>query len=384
MSEASALIPAAGRGERLGKGVNKCFAPVAGKPILAHTISVFESCEEIGEIVLVVGKGELQAASDLVSRFACNKVSAIVHGGAHRQDSVGAGLEKITTPIVAIHDGARPLVTNKIVTDSIAAAKRAGACIAAVPVIDTIKSASPEGIVSGTLDRRNLYAVQTPQTFRTDLIRRAYDSAFAEGYYATDDAALVERMGEEVAIVAGSHDNIKITTPSDLEFAEMKLGGGEMRTGIGLDAHALVKGRKLALGGVEIEFEKGLAGHSDADVLLHAIADAILGATALGDIGRHFPDTDPAYKGISSLALLKRVWDMAAGAGWRVANIDAVVICERPKIAPYVPDMTRRIADCLSIDPSKINIKGTTTERLGFTGRGEGIAAQAVATLRRA
>ena len=384
MSEASALIPAAGRGERLGRGVNKCFAPVAGKPILAHTISVFESCEAIGEIVLVVGEGEIQAASDLVSQYHFAKVREIVPGGAHRQDSVSRGLAKITGSIVAIHDGARPLVTHRIITDSIDAAKRMGACIAAVPVIDTIKSASPEGIISSTLDRRDLYAVQTPQTFRTDLIRRAYDLAFADGYYATDDAALVERMGEEVAIVEGSHDNIKITTQSDLEFAAMKLDGGETRTGIGLDVHALVEGRKLVLGGVEIEFEKGLSGHSDADVLLHAISDAILGAAALGDIGRHFPDTDPAYEGISSLTLLKRVGEMVTNAGWRVSNIDAVVVCERPKIAPYVPEMTRRIADCLNIEPQRISIKGTTTERLGFTGRGEGIAAQAIAMLRRA
>ncbi|MCL5104755.1 MAG: 2-C-methyl-D-erythritol 2,4-cyclodiphosphate synthase [Armatimonadetes bacterium] len=408
MKTASALIPAAGRGERFSREGNKVFAELAGKPILAHTLSVFESSRAVGEIILVVGEHELEAAGDLVGRFGFAKVRAIVPGGAHRQDSVYNGLRKVTHDIVAIHDAARPMVTREIIERSIEEADRIGACIAAVPVIDTIKQGTGnrpfdrtqdreqgtgnrrEGeapaepvIVTGTIDRWNLYSVQTPQTFRTELIRSAFERALAEGFYATDDAALVEHNGGKVTIVPGSYDNIKITTPSDAEFASRKLGGGETRTGMGFDVHRLVEGRKLILGGVEIPHEKGLLGHSDADVILHAIADACLGAVAMGDIGRHFPDTDPQYKGISSVKLLKHVGDMLASEGRRVINVDATVVCERPKIAPYVFQMTSNIAGALNIEPTRISVKATTTEGLGCTGRGEGIACYAVANVSR-
>lgn len=398
MTKASALIPAAGRGERFGSGRNKVFFEIAGKPILAHTLDVFERCGAIEEIVIVTGEDDIEAVGDIVDRFGFGKVSAVVPGGEQRQDSVRSGLKHITGDVVAIHDAARPLVTCEIVEASVAEAERSGACIAAVPVIDTIKSASQDRVIESTVDRSNLYAVQTPQTFRTELIRRAYERAYADEVYATDDAALVERIGEAVTIIPGSYDNIKLTTPADIAVAECRLsqcperaepveargmrpdldGGSEMRVGIGLDVHAFAEGRKLVLGGVEIPFEKGLAGHSDADVLLHAIADALLGAAALGDIGRHFPDTDPAYKGISSLKLLGHVNDLLDAEGWQVVNVDSIVICERPKIAAHVPEMQRLIADCLAISPTRVSVKGTTTERLGFAGRGEGIAAEAV------
>ena len=372
---------------------------VAGKPILAHTLAVFEACEAVGEIIIITGERDIEAAGELVGRFGFGKVAHIVAGGAHRQDSVRNGLAKASGDIIAIHDAARPMVTREIIEQSIAKAMQMGACITAVPVIDTIKSAS-EGAVESTVDRTSLYSIQTPQTFRADLIRRAYDQAYADGCYATDDAALVERLGEKVAIVPGSYDNIKITTPSDLAIAECRLQSAESgvqnpkskiqnpkcetRIGLGLDVHAFADGRKLVLGGVEIEHKKGLAGHSDADVVTHAIADALLGAAALGDIGQHFPDTDPKYKGISSTILLAQVRDLIAAEGYSIVNIDAVVICERPKIAPHAPEMRRRIAECLAIDPTRVSIKATTTERLGFTGRGEGIACEAVAAVRKA
>ncbi|MEN6357799.1 MAG: 2-C-methyl-D-erythritol 4-phosphate cytidylyltransferase [Armatimonadota bacterium] len=381
--KACALIPAAGRGERFGRGINKVFAEIAGRPVLAHTLSVFDSCEAIGEIIIVTGKDEIEAVGELVDRFGFSKVAHIVAGGKERQDSVYLGLEKVGSEIVVIHDAARPMVTCDIIVRSIDEAKRSGACIAAVPVIDTIKSATSEHIVSDTIDRSNLYSIQTPQTFRTDLIRRAYEKAYADGFYATDDSTLVERLGEKVTIVQGSYDNIKITTPSDIELASMKLGGGVHRTGIGFDVHALAQGRKLILGGVDIPYEKGLMGHSDADVLVHAIMDALLGAAALGDIGRHFPDSDAAYKGISSIKLLAHVGKLIAKDGWHISNIDAVVICEHPKIAPYVREMVGNIAGCLEIKPCCVSIKGTTTEKLGYTGRGEGIACQAIAALHR-
>lgn len=383
MMKATALIPAAGRGERFGRGSNKVFAPIAGKPILAHTLAVFEACDAIDEIVLVTGQHELEAAGDLVGRFGFKKVSHIVAGGATRQDSVYAGLLKVTSDIVAIHDAARPMVTCEIIERSIEEAEKSGACIVAVPVVDTIKSADSDMTVTGTVDRAHLYSVQTPQTFKTSLIREAFGKAIDEGFNATDDAALVENLGHKVSIVPGSYDNIKITTPSDLELANMKLGSGETRTGMGFDVHALVEGRKLILGGVDIPYELGLLGHSDADVVLHAIADALLGAAAMGDIGRHFPDTDPQYKGISSLRLLGAVGDLIREAGWSVVNIDATLAAQKPKIAPYVPQMVSNVADCLGIAPDRVSIKGTTTEKLGFTGRGEGMACWAVVNVSR-
>ena len=377
----SALIPAAGRGERLGRGINKAFVSVAGKPILVHTLAVFETCEAVDEIVVVTSLEDMKAAEELIGRFHFNKVRSVITGGSQRQESVENGLKTVSGDIVVIHDAARPMVTHDIIERSIKKAEEMGACIAAVPVIDTIKMASRDGIVAGTIDRSSLYAVQTPQTFQTDLIRLAHAQARANGQCATDDAALVEAMGREVAIVQGSYENIKITTPADLEFASSHFGSGEMRTGIGLDVHAFAEGRKLILGGVDIACEKGLAGHSDADVLLHAIADACLGAAAMGDIGRYFPDTDLQYKGISSLKLLDRVGKLIADEGWRILNIDAVLAFQRPKIASYVPQMRENISRCLAISVDRVSVKGTTTEHLGFEGRGEGISCYAVATL---
>jgi len=403
LTKASALIAAAGSGERLGRGVNKAFVEVAGRPILAHTLAVFEACDAVDEIVIVTGERDMEAASELVRRFGFAKVAAVAAGGEHRQDSVRNGLGKANRDIIAIHDAARPMVTCEIIESSINKAAEMGACVAAVPVIDTIKFVSG-GIVGSTIDRTSLYLVQTPQTFRADIICRAYEAAYRDGVYATDDAALVERLGEPVAIVEGSYDNIKITTPSDLAIAQCRivnclsptplaLSSAEergayrraagVRIGLGMDVHVFAEGRRLILGGVEIPHDRGLAGHSDADVVLHAIADALLGAAALGDIGAHFPDTDPAYKGISSLTLLARVRDLLAQAGYSIVNIDTVVICERPKIAPHSEEMRRRIADCLGIDASCVSIKATTTERLGFLGRGEGIACEAVAVVLR-
>lgn len=383
MKKASVLIPAAGRGERFGSRVNKVFCTIAGKPILAHTLSVFESCDAVEEIILIVSENDYKMAGDLVGHFGICKVRHIVIGGAQRQDSVRNGLDKASCEIIAVHDAARPMVTCAMIENSVKAAGQFGACIVAVPVIDTIKS-SENGVVSGTVDRSNLYCVQTPQTFRADLLRKAYDSAYADGYFATDDAALVERIGGKVAIVPGSYDNIKITTPSDVDLASMKLGGGEIRTGMGLDVHELVEGRKLIIGGIEIPYEKGLKGHSDADVMLHAIADACLGAAAMGDIGKHFPDTDPKYKGISSLKLLKHVAELLGSEGWQIKNLDATLACQRPKILPYVPSMIEAIADCLDIDSNRVSVKATTTEGLGYIGRGEGITCYAIATIKRA
>lgn len=380
--KASALIPAAGSGERLGREINKVFCTVGGKPILAYTLSVFEECSAIEEIILVVRGEDIATARGLCCAFGFSKVRHIIKGGRHRQDSVAAGLEAVSGDIVAIHDAARPFVTEDLVIRTIREATRSGACIAAVPVIDTVKRAA-EGKVIETLSRTDLYAVQTPQTFRTELIKRAYREACAKGIIATDDASLVEALGEQVILVQGSYENVKVTTPSDLEWAEARLCGYEVRTGIGYDVHKLAEGRKLVLGGVEVPFKNGLEGYSDADVVTHAIMDALLGAACLGDIGRHFPDSDIRYKNACSLDLLEEVRRKLAEAGWAVANIDVVLICERPKIADFSARISQRIASVLQIEPDRVSVKGTTTEGLGFTGRGEGIACQALATIRR-
>jgi 2-C-methyl-D-erythritol 2,4-cyclodiphosphate synthase len=311
------------------------------------------------------------------------KVKGIVPGGAQRQDSVYAALSTIPEDVdfVLVHDGARPFVTEETIEALIEGTVKHGAAVAAVPVKDTIKSAE-DGIFSETLDRSRLYSIQTPQGFGRKLLKQAYERAFSENFYGTDDAVLVEKMGEKVYLVKGDYHNIKITTKEDIILGEAILGE-ETRIGTGYDVHRLTEGRKLILGGVEIPFDKGLLGHSDADVLIHAIMDALLGAAALGDIGRHFPDNDESYRGISSLLLLKRVGGLLTESGCRIGNIDAVVIAQRPKIAPYIGEMTARIAETLDIEENRINIKGTTTEKLGFCGREEGIAAQASVLIRR-
>ena len=387
----SALLPAAGRGQRFGKPYNKIFEILGSKPILAHTIEVFENLNEINEIVLVTGKQDIEAAGNIVSRFGFHKVKAIIEGGMQRQDSVRIGLEHINSEIVAIHDAARPLISIDTIKASIAVADKYGAAIATVPVIDTIKSVS-NAFVSGTVDRNSLVAVQTPQTFKTDIIKNAHLKALEANFYSTDDAALVEWCGLPVAIVDGSYNNIKITTPADMNFASAKLASNQsieesplndIRTGIGYDVHRLVEDRNPVLGGVEIDYKYGLLGHSDADVLLPALCDALLGAAGLGDIGKHFPDNDPQYKGISSIKLLENVMEYLKNDNWKLVNADIVVICQKPKIAAYITQMRTKIAKELNSDPSLINIKGTTTEELGFEGRGEGIASMATVLISR-
>jgi len=284
-----------------------------------------------------------------------------------------------------VHDGARPLVSGGTIDDVVAACSEHGAAAAGVPVKDTIKVVSGK-FIAGTPDRTSLVSIQTPQGFRKDLLDRAFQKAYEDDFYGTDETVLLERIDEKVYIVMGEYSNIKITTPEDIAICGALLGihpegdaGGKiMRVGTGYDVHAFAEHRKLILGGVEIPFEKGLLGHSDADVLLHAIMDALLGACALADIGRYFPDTDENYRGISSLVLLEKVGDLIGSEGYEICNIDATVIAERPKIAPYIHQMIKHIAEVLKISEDKVNIKGTTTEGLGFCGRGEGIAAQAV------
>jgi 2-C-methyl-D-erythritol 4-phosphate cytidylyltransferase/2-C-methyl-D-erythritol 2,4-cyclodiphosphate synthase len=384
---AAAIVVAAGRGRRLGGPGNKVFLPIAGRPLLWWTLRAFQRCDPVGEIVLVVGENDVAAASQLVEAAAFDKVRGICPGGAERGDSVRAGLARVseTAGVVAIHDGARPLVTQALIAACVAAADRLGAVIPAVPVVDTLKRVGPDETIAATVDRAELRAAQTPQTFRRSLLVEAYARAQADGFAGTDDAGLVERLGHPVHLVPGEPDNLKVTLPEDLERAEALLErrypAVETRVGMGYDVHRLVTGRPLLLGGVRVPHSHGLEGHSDADVLLHAICDALLGAAGLGDIGLHFPNSDPRYAGIDSRRLLSAVTQLLAERGFEARQIDATLLAEAPRIRPHVPAMQAAIAEAAGCAPDRVSIKATTSEGLGFVGRQEGMAAWAVATI---
>lgn len=379
---AAAVIVAAGRGERLGGTLPKAFVPVAGLPMLLRTVRRVELAPVVDRVIVVVGRPDVERARGLLDTNGVRKVAAVVPGGAHRQDSVSAGLAHVgDAPISVVHDGARPLVTPALVTAVVEAAAETGAASAGVPVRETVKLIDG-GDATQTLDRDRLWIARTPQAFHTALLLEAHRRAKAEGFSGTDDAVLVERLGHRVRMVEDSPQNVKITVPADIALAEAYLGSGTaVRIGIGYDAHRLTMGRALRLGGVEISFPRGLAGHSDADVLTHSIMDAVLGAAGLGDIGTHFPPADPAYGGADSVELLRRVAAMVIHAGWRVAHVDSVVLAEAPPLAPHITEMRARLAAALGIEPPAVSIKATTTEGMGAIGRGEGIAAHAVATL---
>lgn len=390
MTATSVIIPASGQGKRLGNTTDKAFVDISGIPMLVRTIRVFQECSSITEIILVVRNEYISDAKQLVYLYGLTKVSCITAGGGLRQDSVRNGLSKIASDcdVVLIHDAARPFITPDIINNSIAAAIEYKAAIAAVPVINTIKSSNGE-FVESTLNRESLFAVQTPQTFDRHIIEEAYRAAYADCFYGTDDASLVERLGIPVKIVEGSYDNIKITTPNDIATAENIIRQREgivsmnasFKIGHGYDIHRFEKGRRLVLGGVEFPDEDGLLGHSDADVLLHAVADSILGAAGAGDIGKHFPDTDPDYKDADSLALLAKAKETVKSMGWITGNLDITLIAEKPRISKYTNKMKENIGRALGINPDLVNIKATTAEGLGDIGRAMGIECHAVAVI---
>lgn len=372
------IIAAAGTGKRMGSSIPKQYLKIGGEPILLKSIRAFCDNKEIDWIVVVTNGDYIQACLEMKDRYGLDKIQAVIEGGEERQDSVYRAIVEIDRlcpeiEYVLVHDGARPFVRQETINAVLEAAEEKGAAVACVPVKDSIRQ-EKDG-ESANLPRQRLYAVQTPQGFQKEILRKAYEQAFADGYYGTDDATLAERIGQSVALVRGTYDNIKITTREDMPM--------ESRVGTGFDVHQLKEGLPLILGGVKIPFEKGLLGHSDADVLVHALMDALLGAAALGDIGRHFPDTDPQYRGISSMELLRRVKGMLDKNGWRVGNVDITLMAQRPKIKSLIGDMTDNLSKTLDLETCRINIKGTTTERLGFVGREEGIAAQAVCLLYR-
>lgn len=379
------IIAAAGQGKRMGMIKNKVFLPLQGEPVLLHSIRAFSDCPQIDKLVIVAAAEEIEEVTSMLNAVEGIKQWQIVAGGMERQHSISNALDLLQDEqgIVMVHDGARPLISSRIIVEVLAAAKIHRAAGVAVPVKDTIKTVDKNGFIIDTPDRSNLWAIQTPQAFDLELLRNAYNKAFQDKIVGTDDAMLVERLGVPVKIVPGAYENIKITTPEDLVVAKALQGrdGSMMRMGMGYDVHRLVEGRKLILGGVEIPYHLGLLGHSDADVLLHAIKDSLLGAAGLGDIGTHFPDSDPKYKGASSLLLLEEVAVLIKDHGYAINNIDATIVAQQPKLAPHIPLMKRNIAQTLQLPPAAVNVKATTTEELGFAGRGEGIAAYAVVSL---
>lgn len=384
-----AIIAAGGSGRRMRGAVSKQYLHVRGRPILARTLAVFEHSADIDEVILVVPGPDVQMVRErMLAPGSMAKVRHILAGGAQRQDSVRNGLAAVDggTGIVLIHDAARPFVSPDLISRMVQEARLYGAVTAGIAVTDTVKRVDADGWILETQDRSLLWMTQTPQAFRCDIIRKAYRKADEDRFYATDDAALVERIGVPVKMIAAGAENIKITTPEDLRMAEAIAGRDEkeealVKTGFGYDSHRLLDGRRLVLGGVEIPHDRGLSGHSDADVLVHAICDAVLGAIGAGDIGRHFPDRDPAYKDVSSLILLAQVRRIAAQRGYGIAHIDSTVVAEQPRLSEHIPAMALKLAEVLDIAGENISIKAKTNEGMGFVGRQEGIAAYAVATV---
>ena len=368
----TAIIVAAGASRRMGfDKLSYCLSD--GRTVLETSCALFAAHPAVDELVLVAGGNRPQCEAIAA---ACPKPCTVVQGGATRADSVHNGLAAAKGQLVAIHDAARPFASGEVITQVLQAAAKTGAAAPAVPVKDTIKVADKDGKVVTTPDRATLYAVQTPQCFDRALYLQALEAVSDEkASLVTDDCSLFELAGLPVTLTAGDYANLKITTKEDLQKENT------MRIGHGYDVHRLVEGRKLILGGVEVPYEKGLLGHSDADVLLHAVMDAVLGAAALGDIGQHFPDTDPAYKGADSLALTREVAKIIAAHGYKVGNIDATILCQRPKLAPHIPAMRKNIADAFGLPLDAVSVKATTEEHLGFTGEGLGIAAHAVALI---
>ncbi len=379
-SKVAVIIAAAGQGKRLGAPVPKQYLKIGGEYVIAKTIKAFEDIDEVDYIFVVTNDEYRKVCADIVEAKGFGKVEGIIAGGSRRQDSVFNALQEINArkpgvSMVLIHDGARPFIGKDVILNVLEETERNGAAVACVAMKNSVRRMEQGGSTSVSVDRADYYSVQTPQGFRKSMLIEAYDKAYDESFVGTDDASIVEWAGYDISIVDGDYGNIKITTREDLPM--------ENRVGTGFDVHPFAEERKLILGGVDIPYDRGLLGHSDADVLVHAVMDALLGAAALGDIGKHFPDSEEEYKDADSLVLLAKVRKMLEENFYNIGNIDVTLIAEKPKISPYIDEMRSNIATALEIDRSRVNIKGTTTEKLGFTGREEGIACEAVCSIYR-
>ena len=366
----SVIIAAAGRGTRLKYEKNKIFLNMNGKPILQYSLELFSELEDVSDIIVVTSAEDVDEVNSVIRLVGCG--ARVVIGGKERQDSVYSALQALSadTDYVLVHDGARPFVEKNQVMNLIDCVKELDAAILAVPVKDTIKVVDKQAQVVATPERSTLVAVQTPQGFSKKILVSAYEYAYANSYRGTDDASIVEYYGKTVHVVTGDYENIKITTPEDIlvgcELLNRRNGTTIVmkipRSGFGYDVHQLVKDRSLILGGMEIPH-------------------ALLGAAALGDIGKHFPDTDAQFKGADSLILLQRVVELIAKSGLAIHNIDATVAAQQPKLSPFIPVMRGNIASACGIDISVVSVKDTTTEELGFVGRKEGISAYAIVSV---
>jgi 2-C-methyl-D-erythritol 4-phosphate cytidylyltransferase/2-C-methyl-D-erythritol 2,4-cyclodiphosphate synthase len=392
---ASAVIAAGGTGTRMNSSVPKQFIEISGKPILLHTIESLTAVPEVSQIVIALPPEHIPAAEAMLLRQPMKVEIRCVPGGSNRQESVrrGIGHTHPNADIIIVHDAVRPLCERGVMVRVLEAACKRGAAVPGLPATETIQRVSRRGRVLSTPPREELYAIQTPQMFHAGVLKSALERANKEGFLGTDESSVVRWAGHPVFVVPGSPTNIKITRPLDLDIAAMLISGrqrerdgvemneSKLRIGHGIDYHRLTEGRRLILGGVEIPFERGLEGHSDADALSHAVCDALLGAAGMGDIGRHFPDTDPENRGRSSLEFLRAIRAKIKDAGWTIRNVDATLLVQLPKLAPYAAAMQQNIADSLGLDPADVNIKATTTEGMNAEGRGEGISAQAIALL---
>ena len=394
----TAIIAAGGRGERFGGGRPKQLHAIDGRSILERSVMLFVEHPAIDDVIVVLPP-DLAAEPPFAVPLA--KALRVVAGGVRRQDSVANAFAAVPrqADMVVIHDAARPFASADLIARTIEAAAESGAALAALPARDTVKRArqGPAADADGgraavasfvyvveTLPRETVYLAQTPQAFRRELLQAALDFGRREGLDATDEATLVERAGHQVRLVTGEETNIKITVPEDLPIADAiarRAAPYASRAGVGYDIHRLVQGRPLVLGGVTIPFDRGLLGHSDADAVCHAITDAILGAAAAGDIGRHFPDDQAAWKDASSIDLLRRAAAVVREHGLEVANVDASVIAERPKLGPYIDAMRRNLAAALAVDLARVSVKGKSNDGVGALGRGEAIAVHATALL---
>lgn len=378
------VLAAGGAGSRMGAGQNKIFLEAGGKSILLRSMQLFEGI--IDRMVIVCRPEDEQQIRRIVSMSGVSYQVSLARGGESRQHSVLNGLKSLGADpddIVLVHDAARCLTPVNVILDILESCRSKGSGVAAVPAVNTMKYADSDMYVLHTADRSGLYEIQTPQGFRFAQLYDSYIKAEKDGFVATDDASVAEHAGVRVLLVRGSKKNIKVTEKEDLVMinALLQQDTPSFRIGMGYDVHRLTEGRKLILCGIEIPHTLGLLGHSDADVALHALMDAMFGAAALGDIGRHFPDTSDEYKGISSVLLLKEAIRKVRKAGYEFVNADITIAAQKPRISPYIPEMVRKVSETLSCDTSQVNIKATTTERLGFEGREEGISAQAVCSL---
>lgn len=383
MARCAVLILAGGSGSRVGADIPKQYLTIGGVPIIRRTVEIFLSHPAVDTVRVVIGAADAELCK---SALAGLDIPDPVPGGATRQESGRRGLEALETEnpdLVLIHDAARPFVDHATLDRVLAALDDAAAVLPAVPVADTLKrGAGSPPVVAATVDRRDIWRAQTPQGFRFAEILSAHRAA--AGHEMTDDTAIAEHAGLAVSLVHGNEDNFKITTQEDLERAERMTQAmtGDTRIGNGFDVHAFGEGDAVILCGIEIPHERALEGHSDADVALHAITDALLGAIAEGDIGSHFPPSDPQWRGAPSRVFLEHAAGLIAEKGGTIGNIDLTIICEAPKVGPHRDAMRRALSEILDIGTDRISVKATTTEKLGFTGRGEGIAAQAAVTVR--